>query len=165
MNKQLILLLTALALMLPVCALASQVPGEPMDEDEPQVWEFFNARYGTEYTSAASMDSLRVKDLDFFRVPDGHDVWIHAIAHHAIDKALFGWYEPLLPDGEITKELFFTVKISGDMTTDGTYTTTFTFTPEDKFGFYLEQRDGNTFYSEWKRNRKETDQIVAYTPQ
>lgn len=141
---------------------ASRIPQAPHGGAEPGVHEIYNNRYGTAYASRAELDVMRVRDMDFFAVPDGHYVYAQGIGHYANDSGGFGWYWPILPDGGLAHALLFTVTgpQSGDLAMNGAYTATFT--PPDKFGFYLRRPNGTRYYSEPHRNPNNADQLVVY---
>lgn len=150
----------ALCAMMPVHA--SRIPETPAGGTEPGVHEIYNSRYGTAYASPAELDVMRVHDMDFFAVPEGHYVYAQGIGHYANDSGGFGWYWPILPDGGLAHAILFTVTgpQAGDLTINGEYTATFT--PPDKFGLYLRRPDGTRYYSEPHRNPNNADQLVVY---
>jgi hypothetical protein len=146
-------------------AMALTTPQEPWDasnpSDELNLYEIYNAVYGTSFTSNADLDAFQV-DMETFNLGNTISVTLEAEARYAGSTERFGWYEPT-GGGPVTETELFHVTDSGLLTG---YTATIN--PVADFGFFLTavggRANGNHWFSQDARNGGEEHFLVYSTP-
>lgn len=154
-----------LAAMVGAPAMALTTPQEPWNPlnpaDELNLYEIYNAVYGTAYTSNSELDALQV-DMETFNVAVGSSMTLEAQARYAGSTERFGYYQPTGGGAVSETELFHVTDyglVSGISAT---------ITPSGSFGFYLtaegRRANGNHWFSEDARNGGEEHFLVYQSP-
>lgn len=146
-------------------AMALTTPQEPWNAlnpaDELNLYEIYNAVYGTAYTSNADLDALQV-NMETFNVALGSSMTLEAQARYAGSTEHFGHYQPT-GGGAVSETEVFHVTDSGLISGVSA-----SISPSGPFGFYLtaegRRADGNHWFSEDARNGGEEHFLVYQSP-
>lgn len=154
-------------------AAAAFTPEEPWDSSMPMneynLYEMYNALYGTAFTSNSDLDSLQVSEaglLALSSIAGAQSVTAEVVAYNAWLTHNVVWYEA---DGSNQEVLFGGIQWPDDtgIITDGRYTETFV--PTGLFGFYDythipgDNTVGYGWYSQAAYNLNAEDHFLLYS--
>ncbi len=176
MRTKLATAIVAVALLAAMPAMATFMPGPnptPVTPtapwthmggyDELNLFEIYNALYGTTYTSNADLDSLQFKPDDVFFLDTGDVGQIIAKAKYAYLYQTFGWYQDNGMGGTVKHPLFTIWGDLGLLPDNPAWTATIS--PTGNFGFYDDPSSPAFWYSEkWRNAGKEDHLIGFFTP-
>jgi hypothetical protein len=146
-------------------AMALTTPQQPWNtassSDELNLFEIYNAVFGTAYTSNSQLTPLQV-DKETFNLGLASSATIEAQARYAGSTERFGLYQPT-GGGAVSETELFHVTDHGLV---NGYSSTIT--PSGDFGFYLtavgRRANGNHWFSEDARNGGDEHFLVYSTP-
>jgi hypothetical protein len=131
------------------------------NSDELNVYEIYNALYGTSLTSSADLSGQEVIPDQVFDFGDT-SITLDAAARYAGSRQHFGFYQPTGLPGATLNELFF-VTTSGLLNLPSQ-----TVNPVGPFGFYLDPQGGRAnpyiWFSEEALNGGQDHMIMFRTP-
>ncbi len=128
--------------------------------DEANLFEIYNALYGTSYTSNAQLEPLQMTPDDLFALDPGDKAGpFQARARYAGYVQNFGWSYNT-PGGPVLTPLISNVNASGMLPNLPQYTAP-AFVPTGPFGFY-DTANGKTWFSESSLNPNNEDHVVMY---
>lgn len=153
------------SILLALPALAITTPAEPWNplnpSDELNLYEIYNALYGTSFSSNSDLDALQV-DMEVFNLGGQPVGFVDARARYAGSTQRFGYYQPVDGNPPVRTELF-------NVTDYGLllgYTAAIS--PSGDFGFYLDPEGGRAggelWYSQDALNGGEEHFLVYSTP-
>jgi hypothetical protein len=139
-------------------------PTDKWDPDDPNdelnLYEIYNALYGTVFTSSADLNPFYIEDSGVFDFGD-EGVTIDALARYAGSVEEFGYYQPT---GALPANLteLFTISEWGFVNEPAA-----TINPNGEFGFYLNPIGNNAdpflWYSEAALNEDGADHLFIYS--